>query len=305
MKRINSKIIIATVLAVAVASIIILYFKNKHDEKLLNSNEGGGNRYDESFSKGDGDCGDCGCGGCGDAGDAEEVNLLSSYNSDIVINDGNISQAASFASKIFKYKPFPFIEGDHIDWISISYGRTYDLERFIEHDKGSGKVFMSLFVQLYKNRAEYLNNGEFLRYIKLLADLIPYKTYVANGWDMMVRQLLIAYDDLKSNPSSFSQIYEHMNSRIDNTASYYNGILIFVNDKQLEAFIVKNGEGAANSYYEAGEVNQSAVVWAYSFWGRRYNENPNSIEPIVAILRLLRDELYISPTKLVNNEDNQ
>jgi len=284
--------IIATVLVAAVALVIMLYFNDDKASAMVESNYGEG--------EGDGDDCGCDCGGCGDG--EEEVNL-SSYNSDIVIDDGNISQAASFASKFFKYKPFPFIECDRIDWVSISYGRSYDLERFIEQRNNTyGKVFMSLFVQLYKNRAEYLSNGEFLRYIKLLASLIPRETYIANGWDVMVRQLLIAYDDLAPNPSSFGQVYESMNSRIDNTASYYNGILTFVNDKQLEAFIVKNGEGAANSYYEPGEVNQSAVVWAYSFWGRRYNENPDSIEPIAAILRLLRDELYASPIEPVNND---
>lgn len=286
-------IIIATVLAVAVASIIVLYFKNRHDDnesaRAENVSDDVGDGYDE--------CGDCGCGGCGES---EEAPNLSSYDIDIVVDDGNISQVASFASKFFEYRPFPFIKGDY-DWVSISYGSPNELERFIEeHDNGSGKVFMSLFVQLYKNRAEYLSNGEFLRYIKLLAGLIPHETYVANGWDMMVRQLLMAYEDLAPNPGSFRKVYEVMGG-YGNPASFYSKILPFVNNKHLEAFIMKKGA----AYYEAGEVNQSAVVWAYSFWGRRYNENPDSIESIAAILRLLRDELYITPPKPIDDEDKQ
>jgi len=286
-------IIIATVLAVAAASIIVFYFKNRPDDNASAMAENVSS--DVSDGEGEGDYGDCDC----DLGSDGEDPNLSSYDIDIAIDDGNISQAASFASKFFEYRPFPFIKGEY-EWVSISYGRPYDIESFIErHDNSNGKVFMSLFVQLYKNRAEYLSNGEFLRYIKLLAGLVPRETYVANGWDMMVRQLLMAYEDLAPNPDSFRKVYEVMG--YDNPASFYSKILPFVNNKHLEAFIVKNGA----AYYAAGEVNQSAVVWAYSFWGRRYNENPNSIEPIAAILRLLRDELYISPPKPANDEGEQ
>jgi hypothetical protein len=232
---------------------------------------------------------------CGDEGefwgDAEED--IENYISDIVIDSENISQAASFASEFLRYIQFPFINANY-SWISISgydensYSKFQDLNQFINRsDNSYGNIFMSVFVKLYRNRAEYLSNGNLEHYIKLLASLIPREKYVANGWDDMVRQLLIAYDDIAAIPEGFSQVYQVMNGS-NNPASYYDNILRFVSDKQLNAFILKQNV----AYYEAGEVNQSAVVWAYSFWGRRDNENINSTEPIAAILRMLRDELY-------------
>jgi hypothetical protein len=239
----------------------------------------------EDFSD---ECGDCD-GWEEFQGDAEEDDI-----DDIVIDSENISQAASFASEFIRYIQFPFIEDNvSYDWILIngynenSDSKFQDLSRFINRcDNIYGNIFMSVFIKLYKNRAEYLSNGNLEHYIKLLASLIPREKYVANGWDEIVRQLLIAYDDIVSS-GSFIQIYEVMKGSYNNPASHYNDILPFVSDKQLNAFITKR-----KAYYEAGEVNQSAVVWAYSFWGRRYNENSSSVEPIAAILRMLRDELY-------------
>jgi uncharacterized protein (TIGR02145 family) len=220
-------------------------------------------------------------------GDAEEDDI-----SDIVIDSETISQAASFASKVFKYYiSFPFL-GESYKYTSISgndenpYSKFQDLNQFVNQSSNDyGNIFMSVFVKLYRNRAEYLSNGNLEHYVKLLASLIPREKYVANGWDDMVCQLLIAYGDLAAKPSSFSQVYEVMN---DGGTSHYNDILPFVRDKQLNAFIVKQKV----AHYDDGEVSLSTVVWAYSFWGRRYNENPSSIEHIAAILRMLRDELY-------------
>jgi hypothetical protein len=234
---------------------------------------------------------------CGDEGDGwgdAEVNDIENYFSDIIIDSENISQAASFASEFLRYFSFPFVD-DSYNWLSISgynensYSKFQYLSQYVNrHDNGHGNIFMSIFIKLYKNRAEYLSNGKFRHYIKLLASLIPHEKYVANGWDEMVRQLLIAYDDLVARPDGFSQVYEVMKNSYNNPAEHYNSILPFVDYKQLSAFILKQSV----AYYEAGEVNKSAVVWAYSFWGRRYNENSSSIEPIAAILRMLRDELY-------------
>jgi hypothetical protein len=57
-----------------------------------------------------------------------------------------------------------------------------------------------------------------------------------------------------------------------------------VNSAHLNAFIIKRGDVG---YQDAGEVNRSAVVWAYSFWGRRWHENPDNIKPVLAILNML------------------
>ncbi|MDR3000659.1 MAG: hypothetical protein LBU89_05285 [Fibromonadaceae bacterium] len=291
MKKIVLYSIIVTILAAAVALIIMLYIKNTHSDMVSSvgsESEYAPHEYIILPPPADDECADY-CGEWPEEMQGDTENSLYNYHSDIVINDENIGKAASFASKFFKYAPFPFVNGEY-EWISISNESPGALEWFIEkHDKnyGYGRAFMALFVQIYKNRAEYLNNGELLRYIKLLAGLVPHETYIANGWDTMVRQLLIAYNDLAAT-DSFRQVYEVMTSSYGNPSSYYGAIFPFASDRH-EAFIMQQDA----AYYKTGEVNQSAVVWAYSFWGRRYNENPDSVELIVAILRLLRDELYM------------
>jgi len=279
MKKIVLCSILATILAVAVAAIIMLHFKNKYDSEQQSGGE------PDTYYEGEGD-------GCPDCGydDSYETPTLYNYYSEIAIDDENIGQAASFASDFFVYAQFPAIKGGVIR-ISISDGSRADLENFVNrHDNGYGKLFMSLFVELYKNRAEYLSNGNFLRYVKLFAGFIPRETYVANGWDVIVHQLLIAYDDLAARPGSFSEIYETMTGNYSHII-YNEKSLEFISDKYLDVFKVKQDD----VFYKAGNLNRDAVIWAYSFWGRRHNENPDSLEQIVAILRLLRDELYAAP----------
>jgi len=291
MKKIILSSILVTILAVAVAAIIMLYFKDKHKDQQAQIDSSP--YYVEHHSEMEGGIDyDDGCPDCS-YDDSYETPTLYDYHSEIVIDDENIGQAASFASEIFICPSFPIIGGT---WYSISNGSPSDLEYTINfhynyRNNVSGKVFMSLFVELYKNRAEYLSNGKFQHYVKQLAGIIPRKTYVDNGWDKMVRQLLIAYSDLAANPGSFSKIYRIMSADKKHPAYYYDDIRKFVSDERIADFLFTSNE----YIYSAGDVNTPAVVWAYSFWGRRHNENPDSVEPIVAILRLLRDELYASP----------
>jgi hypothetical protein len=141
--------------------------------------------------------------------------------------------------------------------------------------------FRFLYKQAYDQREKDLD-GWLQRYIKLIVSLIP-ETYESRNWDTMVSRLLAAYEDLMTNPGAFSQIYELMSNRQWEHSSYaYDEILAFAGDKQPEAFLNEYG------------VNKQDLIWAYSFWGRRYHENPNNIEPIAAILRMFRDGLLAS-----------
>lgn len=210
----------------------------------------------------------------------------SSSSINIVINDENIEPAASFAKNLFTFISFPFYE--QYSWFSMS-----DLDWLIDNDNsnGNGKAFKSVFDKLSDNKAEYLSNGKFNRYIELLAGFIPRSVYIANGWDAMVRQLLAAYEDIAAT-DNFSEVYEFMktepNPYFYTSIDYYPGILDFVGEELDDAFFVE--KNAVSYCCEVGEINRWAVVWAYSFWGRRYNEDPDSIEPIVDILLMLRDK---------------
>jgi hypothetical protein len=219
----------------------------------------------------------------------------------IEINDKDIPLAASFAKKFFIFIPFPFIDlfGSGNPFPMTIASDNSDVEFFVDrrNDK-NGEAFKSLFDGLYAKKEEILSNGKFKHYIELLVKLIPRKTYIDNGWDTMARQLLIAYEDLKNNPNNFIEIYKIMANNVNkNAVEAYNQILDFVSDPQLEDFILKQSVAdAVTSHYwggdegNVGDVNRSAVVWAYSFWARRYNENPNNLNAIVDILLMLRDD---------------
>jgi hypothetical protein len=131
-------------------------------------------------------------------------------------------------------------------------------------------------------------------YGRLIKLLVPYEKYVANGWEKRTAQLLTAYDDLSSQKVSFGKIYEMMeaadnssNSKLHFPYAHYEKIAPFVSDRKMSAFI--NGNGFEDPA-KRGEI--MGVVWAYSFWGRRFHENPDNIPHLAATLKTLRDELY-------------
>jgi len=215
----------------------------------------------------------------------------SSSSGNIVINDKNIEPAADFAKEAFAFLSFPFYltSWGSSYWLSIS-----DLDWFMEkhEDDENGEAFMSIFNKLYDNRIDYLSNGKFKRYIELLANLIPRKTYIANGWDTMVSQLLVAYEDLATDPDNFSYVYELMETPLSDyyytSVDYYPYIIDFDFVSNLNAFIIKKDN--VDYCCAVGEINKWAVVWAYSFWARRYNEDPDSIAPIQDILVMLQNK---------------
>lgn len=213
---------------------------------------------------------------------------ISSSSNVVIIEDENIAPAASFAQEFFSYTSFPYYLSEY-GWLSISesYGDKFDeLDRYISYrdEDGSGEAFNFIFKLLYENKEEYLSNGKFKRYIELIPNFIPRRMYVSNGWDAIVRQLLFAYEDLAGQPGSFSDVYEVMEYNSCNyciAAEAYYAIIEFVRDwEEFEDYF----------NLEQDDYYRSAVVWAYSFWGRRYNEDPSSIEPIVDILNMLRDK---------------
>ena len=105
-----------------------------------------------------------------------------------------------------------------------------------------------------------------------------------------VIQLLTAYDDLSASGGDFGKISKIM----DEVEGYfpedfYKELAPFARDKQMKAFI---NQKDGLEFLKRGEINMHHFVWAYSFWGRRYDENPNNIPHLVAALKFLRYELY-------------
>jgi hypothetical protein len=197
-------------------------------------------------------------------------------------NSKYIRQAAILASKSFVFEPFPesyfTMQGDDLDSKFSNLDGMID----VNDEYGYGKAFKILFKRAYNQKEKDI--GDWLQpLIKRIASLIPREKYVDNGWDAMVRQLLVAHDDLAAHPNAFSKMYEMMDSQ----SWKWEEVNKFVrDDEQFKVFVFER-EGW--SYLKG-----AAVVWAYSFWGRRYHENPSNIKPIAATLHMLRDELFAS-----------
>ena len=166
---------------------------------------------------------------------------------------------------------------------------------FLRWGKGM-RTFRSLLTYAYNYRENNMEGLDNLirRYGTLIKILVPYEKYVANDWEQTTIQLLTAYDDLSASGGDFGKISKIM----DDVSGYfpeafYEKLAPFARDKQMKAFI---NQKDGLKYLERGEINQNHFVWAYSFWGRRYNENPNNIPHLVAALKYLRNELYAPNT---------
>jgi hypothetical protein len=111
---------------------------------------------------------------------------------------------------------------------------------------------------------------------------------------------------LSVSADNFGKIYQIFD---DGDYDYETKLEPFVRDKQMKAFISLKDVGYTHEdeftpFLMRGEVNTWSVVWAYSFWGRRYNENPDNIPHLAAALKTLRDDLYAPKAKSPKADKN-
>ena len=213
-----------------------------------------------------------------------------------------IRGAMLFAAEMFDFTEFPFIVDNGLMFFKNDDEKFETFDEYIEKydDNGHGNTFGLLYKYAYR----YYRHNDLTgldqwvhRFRKLIRLMIPRETYIDKGFDAIVRQLLVAYDDMLIR-GSFSHVYEVMTkTEWESSCDAYDKILPFVRDRRLRAFINENDE---ISFVERGKVNKWSVVWAYSFWARRHSENPGNLKPVADALRLLRDEVYASNSRTPN-----
>ena len=102
--------------------------------------------------------------------------------------------------------------------------------------------------------------------------LITRRTYKTLDFDKVVTGLLISYNDIYSTPDykeRLEEIYKVMKfqkGRDDDAKNFYSKIEPFTSDDfllNLEEIRLISGKQFADG----------DIVWFYSFWARRYNEN--------------------------------
>jgi hypothetical protein len=117
----------------------------------------------------------------------------------------------------------------------------------------------------------------FNSYKRILFRLLPYGTYHASPAHRMIDALMAAYNDIhqKENENDiWVDIYSAMeDGKKKYAANYYDDIDKYTSDAVLKIFTTK----------DADENVKGDVVWAYSFWARRYHEgNIDAVYDIVS-----------------------
>jgi hypothetical protein len=213
----------------------------------------------------------------------------------------DLRTAIAFASEALDYSSFP----------NIPHGYSFtenpeEWDRYLaEYTKwGEGmETLRRLIGYAYRQKSNDLTGIDKLvrRFGRLIQTMFPRQKYVANGFEKMVNQLLVAYNDLSANPNNFRKVFNIMNAGLNFPDECIEVIRPMIRDQQLTAFI---SDHDVEYYVERGEVNHHSVAWAYSFWGRRYDENPGNILPIASALKILRDELYAPNAPTPNLDPN-
>ena len=222
--------------------------------------------------------------------EASESLLALTARSGMAAEYDSLRHAIAFASEAMDLNTFPITED----------GNRYRLDDDLYYNDvlfnkwGTGmQPFQSLLYIARENRHSDMAGLDkaIRRYGTLIKLLVPYEKYIDKGWDRIIVQLLTAYEDLSVSTDNFDKINDIMTDGEDND---YEEISLFARDKQMTAFISPKDAGFTYrgrfiTLAKQGEVNTDAVIWAYSFWGRRYNENPDNVPHIASALKTIRE----------------
>ena len=200
----------------------------------------------------------------------------------------SLRHAIAFASEIMDLNMSLLTLGYELgeDFYSIDA----NLAKYVQWGTGM-EPFRWLLDYAHRNRSSDMAGLAKLirRYGTLIKLLVPYEKYTDNGWDWIVVQLLTAYEDLSVSADNFGKVYEIMS---DGDYHSTEELAPFIRDKQLTVFTDQ-----ADTGYD------SRVVWAYSFWGRRYNENSDNIPHLVAALKTIREH-YVPNAEPLETDRN-
>ncbi len=149
---------------------------------------------------------------------------------------------------------------------------------------------------LFRRSCSTLLMDIFNEYKDLAIRLLPYEKYRDNGYERTVNLLIISYEDMNGDGSKFSKIYNVMS---DNEMDYDDKkevIMRYVSEIGREAYYY--------DYAEGRDLDDTLVMWGYSFWGRRYHECDGNPEDIYNVLIAVRD-MYAGIDELVLREPDE
>lgn len=169
----------------------------------------------------------------------------------------------SIASALVYFRDRIVLESDfpHYTYPILSY--RLPLSRY--EDGYGGRAFDGIVRLLWESRKDILFDKLLSLYSPLLKEYISGEIYTSRGYDRIVKQLIVAYDDLSSQPEKFDAIYRIMLADTDEYEGYdiyryYNSLMKeYISEESFTSF-------------DDPEEDFTRIVWVYSFWARRQKE---------------------------------
>lgn len=132
-------------------------------------------------------------------------------------------------------------------------------------------------------------NSFFESYKSVLYALVNQSAYHSSGAELTITTLLATHDELfaKSNTiEKLDRIYSIMtsNDNAPNATYYYDTLSKIISDNIEYLLTINEHETNTGSdqYDDASGIDKGSVVWAYSFWARRYKEgNDDAVSNIL------------------------
>ncbi len=184
----------------------------------------------------------------------------------------SVSAALSYVAREVEMSGFPN-NSPYPRFEMLAYMSYYSQDL---RPEGPGSVaYTKIIKYLHKKISHYTLNAIYRNYAPLVNQFIPYSTYRERGYERIVEALIAAYRDLEGT-DGFFEIARIMGHEGQDYSEYYAQIKPWTTKSTLRK--MRDGDG---------DLDIEFAVWAYSFWGRRYNED--SIGEVFETLTGIRD----------------
>lgn len=187
----------------------------------------------------------------------------------------SVTAAVKYGLNEFDVLDFPFDAGGQAKLMpylwSVKEKKGFDVGQGF-----GGKAYQKIIEYIWKHKEDLQISAIFAAYSDVIQELLPWDDYCDKGYDRLVDQLMLAYDDLDNIDGSFSRVYEIMT---DGDGQSHSDLYEAIDDN---GFISEASKVLLRS---GGSVDQSRAVWVYSFWARRYEEG--KIHDVHNTLRML------------------
>jgi len=231
------------------------YYENEGDGEYTYEEYGDGVEYEGYYRNEDED-------------PLDENNKLAFLWNDTAADDENVETAIKYG-----LKNFPVIEDEHIAFYNNNFSRlsTCGWSHYAFSEGGYSYYRIMQYICQYRSRIPLLTLAE--AYWDQIEKYMPKKIYKKKKIDVTVDMLLWVHNNVENPAHVFGRINNTMTKRgLTSIEDYYPHIEKYVDIENLPYPLKIEGD----------EINERLVVWAYSFWGRRYSEG--IAEDVYAIL---------------------